>query len=254
MTGVGGFPPVRFQATMNGSGHRHRVSARPVAALMGGYQAAQQETLVSETPHQDEETTHRRYERRIGTATLIATLVAAVCAGGAYYQARRQADIAQAALIESDHPFLELSAKRNADISRDGKTYLSVTATITNQGSKPAALQYAQFAIVNASTPAETALQDFKSDCAVQLIRMVVPVNGSVRTECRSKIPKPDRELDPQHLVGVIVYGGQLGARWRQSVDMGELTGGEWFDVHPSYDLETRIDGAGNPIPSEKYH
>lgn len=214
---------------------------------------------MSETPQADEEIKHRRYERIVGTVTLIATLCAAGFAGGAYLQAKRQANIAQAALIESDHPFLEFNATSNADFSRGGKAYRSVTVTITNQGSRTAALQYAEFAIVNGDTEAaaldavsKRGLVTLGLNCAGQIIRKTLPAAGSIRTECRSVVPRDNKVT--QRLVGVMAYGGQLGTRWKQTVDMFEIGNGEWSDARPTFDLETRTDGSGHPIPTEKYH
>ncbi len=104
----------------------------------------------------DEETTQRRYERVVGAVTLIATLAAAGFAGGAYVQAKRQGDIAQEALIESDHPFLQLSAKSNPDIVRAGEAYISVSLKLTNVGSKVAMLDRAEFALADDSNLAPT--------------------------------------------------------------------------------------------------
>ncbi|TXN05921.1 hypothetical protein FV242_01750 [Methylobacterium sp. WL64] len=202
---------------------------------------------MSENPHADEEAKHRRYERIVGSVTLIATLCAAGFAGGAYLQAKRQADIAQTALIESDHPFLELGIQKGAEVHRDGKTYVRVTLNIKNQGSRPAALQYAEFAIVNEgaaeealSAMSKTGLVGLVVLCAPQIIRKVIPVAGTISTEFRSQVPVVDRVQ--QNLVGGFVYSGQLGTAWRQTVNRRELTSGEWADFRPAFDFETRIE------------
>lgn len=216
---------------------------------------------MSENSEADEETKHRRYERVIGTVTLIATLCAAGFAGGAYIQAKRQADIAQAALFESDHPFLEFSATSNADVYRGGKPYRSVAVIIKNQGTRAAVLHLAEFAIVEAET--EAAAVDAMSkagiiqlglNCTGQVIRKIIQPAAGIRMECRSEIPKTSPK-DPafQHLVGVIEYGGGLGVRWKQTVNAIEMTGEDWIDVRPKTVIETRTDGRGRPIATERY-
>ena len=196
-----------------------------------------------------EEAKHRRYERAVGGITLIATLAAAGFAGGAYVQAKRQADIAQTTLIESDHPFLDLDIKRNADVARGGKTYLSTTLTVTNQGSRTAALQYAEFAIVDEGTMPEAmkvitrpGLVVLGMNCGSQIIRKVIQPSKGVRTECTSVVPMQSGVQ--QHLVGAMEYSGQLGVRWQRTFDLLEMTNGDWIDVRPYRELERRVDTA----------
>ncbi|TXN43867.1 hypothetical protein [Methylobacterium sp. WL7] len=196
-----------------------------------------------------EDAKHRRYERMVGGVTLIATLAAAGFAGGAYVQAKRQADIAQAALIESDHPFLDLGIKRNADVPRGGKAYLSTTLTITNQGSRAAALRYAEFAIVDKGTVPEAmsviakpGLAALGLNCAGQAIGKVIPAGRGIRIECNSVVPKQNGIA--QHLIGAMFYSGQLGTQWRRTVNLVEMTNGDWIDTRPFQELETKIDPA----------
>lgn len=210
---------------------------------------------MAEKPQADEEAKHRRYERTIGTITLIATLCAAGFAGGAYVQARRQADIAQAALIESDHPFLKLSLTDRPSIVKGGKTYTAVTVTITNHGSKAAALQVIHFAIVN--DPAQVVppnsgivggLQAMRFDCVDVGTRKIVPANGSVQLDCVSLVPVPDK--GEQHFAGLFTYTGQLGVIWSQWVDLTREYKAGWTEnpLQPAFNRETRVDARGNEI------
>lgn len=201
----------------------------------------------------DEETTHRRYERIVGTVTLIATLLAAGFAGGAYVQAKRQADIAQAALIESDHTFLEVSAKGNADPAKIDGTRASMTITIANQGSRAASIQFALFSIMEREgTGARAKLTNPSTVCGGPVLQKVIPPSGSVHTDCTFVLSKPN--MPSAHLVGTLVYSGQLGARWRRDIDMVELPTGHWMDAFPNADRESRANVDGQPIPTEKYH
>ncbi|MCJ2093835.1 hypothetical protein MKK67_15235 [Methylobacterium sp. J-072] len=217
---------------------------------------------MAEGPQPDEETKHRRHERIVGTITLIATLCAAGFAGGAYVQARRQADIAQAALVESDHPFLEFTATSNPDVSRGGKRYSSVNLTIQNQGTRAAVIHLAEFAIVEEDTVAaaldaisKAGLVILGQNCTRQISRKVLQPTTSFSFECVSVIPKRGpKDLHLQHLVGSVAYGGALGARWRQTFNMLEMTGGEWVSFGYTADLETRTDGRGHEVPTERYH
>lgn len=211
---------------------------------------------MGEGSERNEEAKHRRYERTIGTITLIATLCAAGFAGGAYVQARRQADIAQAALIESDHPFLKLSLQNKSNAVWEGKTYASLTVTIANLGSKAAALQLVHFAIVN--DPAQVVpppggglvggLRAFQFDCVDMRSRKVVPANGSVQFDCKSQVPVPEKGV--QHFAGLFTYTGQLGVTWSQWVDLIPDYPNAWTEnpLQPAFNRETRVDARGNEI------
>lgn len=208
---------------------------------------------MAEGPQADEEIVHRRYERWMGGLTLAATICAAVFAGGAYFQAKRQADIAQAALIESDHPFLEVSAKGNADPAKIDGAHAWMTITITNQGSRAATIQFALFSLMEMEGGgAKTKLTNPSSVCGGPPLQKVIPPAGSVRTDCTFALSKPN--MPSAHLVGALVYGGQLGARWRRTVDMVELQSGQWMDAFPNVDQESRANIDGQPISTEKYH
>lgn len=211
---------------------------------------------MSENPQADEGVTHRRYERWMGGITMAVTICAAGFAGGAYVQTKRQADIAQAALVESDHPFLKLSLQNKPNTVREGKTYASLTVTIANLGSKAAALQLVHFAIVN--DPAQVVpppggglvggLRAFQFDCVDMRSRKVIPANGSVQFDCKSQVPVPEKGV--QHFAGLFTYTGQLGVTWSQWVDLIPDYPNAWTEnpLQPAFNRETRVDARGNEI------
>lgn len=211
---------------------------------------------MAEGPQATEEVVHRRYERWVGGITLFATLCALGFTAGAYVQAKRQADIAQAALIESGHPFLTLSLTDRPSVVKNGKTYIALTVTITNHGSKAAALKVIHFAIVN--DPAQVVpqpgggivggLQALRFDCVDVRTRKIVPANGNVQLDCLSVVPVPDK--GEQHFAGLFTYTGQLGVIWNQWVDLTREYKAGWTEnpLQPAFNRETRVDARGNEI------
>ncbi|WP_342162140.1 hypothetical protein [Methylobacterium sp. SD21] len=55
------------------------------------------------------------------------------------------------------------------------------------------------------------------------------------------------------YLVGSIVYGGQLGTRWRQVPALGKAANGEWLDGIRWGQIETRVDAFGKILPTTRY-
>lgn len=195
-----------------------------------------------------EERTHHRIERvfwgwttALYALTFVATAAAAWFAYSAFIQAKRQADIAERSLIESDRPLIYI----HVDQSSYGSEF-DASIAISNLGTKPAIIIQSDFwhndsGIVNYSKSLEVCFV-FRNE--------VMITERKITPDCKYS---GDIKNPIHHLYGFIKYKSLAGAEWIQKIDYFlSLNDLEWNEGGGAgQNSEVRVDARGVPVQED---
>ena len=192
----------------------------------------------TEEEHRTAEQFSWRYGYALNVGVAILTLIGASFAVGTYLQTKRQADIAQKALAESDRPLIYIHVDQSSR-AKEGDASIN----ISNLGTKPAIVVVAGF------WNNDSGVVDYGRSlkACFRYVREILISSQTIRPDCQF-IGNRDNAI--RHLYGFIHYKSVTGSEWLQKIDYFFNPGdGEWYEGGgKDQNFEIRLDEQGSPV------